>query len=75
MFATRSKAGALPPRALCALGEVRAAVGLPIIANGGIEEHTAAQVLAGGADGVAMIRALAENPSPEALARRLLALH
>ena len=74
MFETASKANALSPRRAGLLAEVRAAVSVPIIAIGGIQEETAADVLAQGADSVAMIGALAQAPDPDALARRLLAL-
>jgi thiamine-phosphate pyrophosphorylase len=74
MFATPSKADALPPRALAALRAVRAALRIPIVAIGGISEATAGGVLAAGADAVAMIGALAAAPDPAAFAVRLLAL-
>jgi thiamine-phosphate pyrophosphorylase len=53
---------------------VRAAVRLPIVAIGGIDERTARDVLAAGADSVAMIGALATSPDPGRLAARLLSL-
>ncbi|MDG2303900.1 MAG: thiamine phosphate synthase [Candidatus Binatia bacterium] len=75
MFPTSSKANALPPRANGALGAVRAAVGLPIVAIGGITEATASGVLSAGANAVAMIGALASAPDPVGLATSLLQLN
>ncbi|MEW6269398.1 MAG: thiamine phosphate synthase [Thermodesulfobacteriota bacterium] len=75
MFATGSKPDALSrPRTLAELRAVRAAVRIPIVAIGGITEATASDVLAAGADAVAMIGALAAAPDPAGLAARLLAL-
>jgi len=74
MFATSTKADALPPRTLDELGRVRAAIDLPIVAIGGITEQRAQQILDRGADAVAMIGALASAADPAALTRRLLAL-
>jgi len=74
MFATASKRDALATRSMAELRAVRAAVSLPIVAIGGITEATAGEVLAAGADAVAMIGALAAAPDPGALVKRLLAL-
>ena len=74
MFATASKRDAQSPRSMAELRALRAAIRLPIVAIGGITEETAPAVLAAGADAVAMIGALAANPDPEVLTRRLLAL-
>jgi len=74
MYATGSKADALSPRTSAELRLVRAAIAIPIVAIGGIDEATAADVLAAGADAVAMIGALARSRDPRALTARLLAL-
>lgn len=73
MFDTRSKPDASPVRSLDGLRALRAAIALPIVAIGGIDEARAPAVLAAGADAVAMIGALASSPDPAALACRLLA--
>src|SRR6185503_7583058 len=62
MFPTSSKADALAPRRAGELRAVRAAIGLPIVAIGGITEATGGEVLAAGASSVAMISALAMHP-------------
>jgi thiamine-phosphate diphosphorylase len=74
MFATASKADAQQPRTLDALRRVRDAVGIPIVAIGGLTPQTAIEVLAAGADAVAMIGALANAPDVVAFTTRLLAL-
>jgi len=73
MFATATKSDALAPQSLDALTAVRAAIRIPIVAIGGIDERRASQVLDAGADAVAMIGALAASDDPRALATRLLA--
>jgi thiamine-phosphate pyrophosphorylase len=67
VFDTPSKAGILPPRGLAELARV-AALGIPVVAIGGIDEESAPRVLAAGAAGIAAIRAFAEPAS----ARRLI---
>lgn len=74
MFSTSSKANALEPRSDGTLAAVRAAVELPIVAIGGIEAHSAGDVLRQGADAVAMIGALVRAKDVEGLAREVLAL-
>ncbi|MGE5183893.1 MAG: thiamine phosphate synthase, partial [Acidobacteriota bacterium] len=73
MFATTSKRDALAARTLDALAAVRAALRIPIVAIGGIDEERAPRVLDAGANAVAMIGALASADDPRALATRLLA--
>lgn len=60
------------PLGTALFGRLRAAVTLPVVALGGIEAETAAEVRAAGADGVAVIRALRDADDPEAAARLLL---
>ncbi len=74
IFPTNTKADAHTPREAGLLAAVRAAVSVPIVAIGGITEATAREVLAEGADAVAMIGELERSPAPGALARRLLSL-
>jgi thiamine-phosphate pyrophosphorylase len=71
IFGTASKAGtraASPQR----LAEVRAAVGLPVFGIGGIDAGNAAQVIAAGADGVAVISAVCSAADPQQAARELV---
>jgi len=54
------------------LGRVRRRVGLPIVAIGGIGMENAAEVIRAGADGIAVIGAVAQASDPEAATRMLL---
>jgi thiamine-phosphate pyrophosphorylase len=72
IFGTTAKLGtrpASPER----LAQVRAAVHVPVIGIGGINAGNVAQVMAAGADGVAVISAVCATRDPEAAARELLA--
>lgn len=73
MFATRSKADAGEPIGPVGLEEIRQAVGndLPIVGIGGITLENASEVLAAGADGVAIISAISHAESPEEAAQAL----
>jgi len=73
VYATTSKANALEPRGLELVRAVRAAVGCPIVAIGGITPETAPLVRAAGADAVAMIGAFVQAPDPAAAVRAALA--
>jgi len=72
VYATDTKARALPPRGIALVRAVRAAVRCPIVAIGGITPETAPDVRAAGADAVAMIGALVRAPDPEAAVRDTL---
>ncbi len=72
--AAPSKPDASPPRGTDLLRDVAAATHLPLVAIGGVSEATAPACLQAGAAGVAVIRALLGQPTPEAVrdaARRL----
>jgi len=60
-----------PGRGLDALREVVAAVDVPVIAIGGITMENVDDVLAAGASGIAVIRAISAADDPEAAARAL----
>jgi thiamine-phosphate pyrophosphorylase len=60
-----------PGRGLDALHEVVEAVNVPVIAIGGITAENIDEVLAAGASGVAVIRAISESANPETAAREL----
>ncbi|MCX7719423.1 MAG: thiamine phosphate synthase [Candidatus Sumerlaeaceae bacterium] len=64
IFDTPSKRGLLPPRGIDWLREARQALGPDtiIVALGGITADNAAKVLAAGANGVAVIRAIMGDP-------------
>lgn len=59
-------------RGLDVVREVRAATVAPIFGIGGIDASNAARVIQAGADGVAVVRAIAEAPDPGAAAKHLL---
>ena len=71
-FDSRTKPDALPAD-LSVLGEARA-LGVPVVAIGGIDTHNAADVIAAGADLIAVSGALFQAPDSGAAARRLGAL-
>lgn len=71
VFATGSKDDAGPGHGLACLTEVRAAVNIPVIAIGGIGPGNAGQVIASGADGIAVISAVVSQPDITAAARDL----
>jgi thiamine-phosphate pyrophosphorylase len=73
IFFTPSKAAYGEPVGLNALRAVRAAVKLPILAIGGIKKANLEQVLAAGADGIAVISAVIAADDPTAASQDLLA--
>ena len=72
IFGTTAKQGTRPASPQ-RLAQVKAAVHLPVIGIGGINAGNVAQVMAAGADGVAVISAVCGAPDPESAARELLA--
>ena len=73
MFSTTTKVLAYAPQGLERLRRVRAQVGIPIVAIGGITQETAPAVLAAGASAVAMIGEIGRASDIEATVRRLVA--
>lgn len=71
VFATPSKARYGPPVGTARLDEALA-VGLPLVALGGVDESNAADLLAQGFSGVACIRAVFSAQDPGAAAAKLL---
>lgn len=71
IFATASKADADPRQGIEGLRAARAVTARPLVAIGGIDGDSAADVLAAGADAVAMIGALAKARDPAELLRRI----
>ena len=71
IYPTTSKRGADPAQGLVALSAVRALCALPLVAIGGIDASTVADVLAAGADAVAVIGAVAGAADPAAALRVL----
>lgn len=73
-FATGSKGDAGPGHGLATLSAVRAAVPLPLVAIGGITTGNVGEVIAAGADGVAVISAVVGKDDVTAAARDLRSL-
>lgn len=64
VFATQSKADAAPALGLQQFGEIRARINLPVVAIGGITESNAGDVMAAGANGVAVVSAICSAADP-----------
>ncbi|GEA18536.1 thiamine phosphate synthase [Moorella sp. E306M] len=73
IYATKSKGDAGEPIGLAGLKAIRAAVTIPVVAIGGINTSNAADVIAAGADGVAVVSAVIGAPDVAAAAKELLA--
>jgi thiamine-phosphate pyrophosphorylase len=72
VFYTPSKAPYGEPVGLDALRAVRAAVTIPTLAIGGVKKANLDQILAAGADGVAVISAIISADDPTAASQDLL---
>ncbi len=71
-YPTASKVGLPAPIGVEGMAAVVAAVDVPVIAIGGIDVHRAAELVAAGAYGVAVIAAIAAARDPAAAARALV---
>jgi thiamine-phosphate pyrophosphorylase len=71
IYATPTKTDTRAPWGLDGLRRVRAASRLPLVAIGGIDAGNAREVLAAGADGLAVVSALCAAPEPRAAAAAL----
>jgi thiamine-phosphate pyrophosphorylase len=74
VFSTASKENAGPGYGLDRLREIRRAVSLPIIAIGGINLQNVQDVIAAGADGIAVISSVVASPDITGAARELKGL-
>jgi thiamine-phosphate pyrophosphorylase len=72
IFKTLSKGDSGPEVGLAGLRKVRAKVKIPILAIGGICAANAADVISAGADGVAVISAIAAAENPKSAAAELI---
>ena len=72
VFATPTKTDTHTPWGLDGLRQVRAATALPLVAIGGIQASNAAEVMAAGADGLAVVSAICAAPDPAHAAADLL---
>ncbi len=73
IFATPTKTDTPTPTGLAGLAAIRRATQLPLVGIGGIKATNAADVIAAGADGVAVVSAIMSDEDPERAARDLLA--
>jgi thiamine-phosphate pyrophosphorylase len=71
IFSTRTKPDAAPVVGLQGLRDIRARLSIPLVGIGGIDASNAADVIAAGADGVAVVSAICAAVDPSAAARRL----
>lgn len=74
VFATPTKPDAAPPLGLEGLAWARSQTQLPLVAIGGIHADNIAQVMAAGADGVAVVRAISDAVHPRQAAQALAQL-
>lgn len=68
VFATATKTDAAPPLGLEGIRAIRAAVSLPLVGIGGINQDNASAVLQAGADGVAVVSAIVSAACPRSAA-------
>ncbi len=71
VFTTPTKTDTPQATGLSGLRAIRQAVSLPLVAIGGVDARNAAEVLAAGADGLAVIRAILGADDPRQAAREL----
>ncbi|NCA82022.1 MAG: thiamine phosphate synthase [Opitutae bacterium] len=71
VFATPTKTDTAPPLGLEGLRAIRAVVKIPLVAIGGIHTGNARDVIRAGADGLAVVSAIASADSPRAAAAAL----
>jgi thiamine-phosphate pyrophosphorylase len=74
IYETPTKTDTQTPWGLDGLGRVRAATTLPLVAIGGIHAGNAAEVLAAGADGLAVVSAICSAPDPRLAAAHIKAI-
>lgn len=71
IYATPTKTDTAPPLGLAGLREIRALVDLPLVGIGGLNAANAAEAIAHGADGVAVVSEIVAAADPEQAARNL----
>ena len=72
VYATATKSDAATPLGLDQFRALRRAITLPVVAIGGIGFDRAAEVIAAGADGIAVVSAICTAPDPTAASHTLL---
>jgi thiamine-phosphate pyrophosphorylase len=73
VYETESKKKYGQPQGISKLNEVINALGIPVIAIGGISPETAEEIMASGASGIAVVSNILGHPDPEKAARELSA--
>jgi thiamine-phosphate pyrophosphorylase len=71
VFATPTKTDTATPWGLEGLARIRAATALPLVAIGGIHSGNAAQLMAAGADSLAVVSAICAAADPRAASQQL----
>ena len=71
IYATPTKTDTAPPLGLEGLRQIRQAVDIPLVGIGGLNRDNAAEVIRGGADGVAVVSAIVAAEDPRAAAEEL----
>ena len=71
VFGTPTKTDTAPPLGLSGITAIRRLTSLPLVAIGGIGPGNAREVLAAGADGLAVVSAICSTADPQAAARVL----
>lgn len=71
IFPTPTKTDTAPPWGLEGLAQARKLTERPLVAIGGLNESNVSQVVAAGADGIAVVSAICAAEDPEAASRRL----
>lgn len=72
VFATDTKLDAAPPISVGGLEAIAARTDIPIVAIGGLHAGNAADAIAAGAAGVAVVSAICTSPDPEQATRELV---
>ena len=71
VYPTLSKADAAPAMGLDTFADLRRRIPLPVVAIGGIKHHNAGDVIAAGADGIAVVSAICSAADPGVAAAEL----
>lgn len=71
IYATPTKTDTAPPLGLAGLKDIRALVDLPLVGIGGLNAANAAEAIAHGADGAAVVSEIVAATDPERAARNL----
>jgi thiamine-phosphate pyrophosphorylase len=71
IYPTGTKLDAKPATGVELIGQAKRATGMPVVGIGGIGPANAAEAVAAGADGVAVISAIVGRPDPRAAARAI----